>query len=145
MANVGRSDFLEYTNDTFFIKFKINEASIQLDIVNKLNDTVFIDWKKVKYIYLNDTSRTKFENYTTGITDRLHTKTIIDPSKSLIGLLHIQENKIIIGDDHGRRKLRKKALKMNGQSLYIYFPYSIKENSYEILFKFNIKVYPNKT
>lgn len=145
------SERLYFENDTMSISFEFRQKFIHIEVYNKLEDGIRINWDELS-ISDNGVAQ-RVVHYQTGVAriNDVQPPTTIPPKSKLEDGL-IPTNKIIPGNglnlvafkdiyplvDNGHKKTRKYALSKKGQKVVVFFPYYLKGVYHSKTFEFLI-------
>ena len=154
LENPIKSNQLFYENDTLSASFKFSVKGLSLELYNKIDEGIRINWDELSVSENGNAKRIVHKE--TGMTkvNDLQPPTTIPPKTKLEDFIVASDNirfaniygktTMIVKDvypdyDYGNKKTRERILKLKGQRVTLFFPFYIKNIYYSKVFDFYIQ------
>jgi hypothetical protein len=148
------SQNLQFENDTISISFTFHQKDIELELYNKLDDGLKINWNEVS-ISINEQAQ-GIVSYSAATNEIFEPrKPTMIPPRSKFNYTLIPKGKISCTRngqeytysiqnsypqcDYGNKNVRKKVQQLKGQKISIFLPYYLKDLYHSKTFEFTVR------
>lgn len=154
MERPAASETLSYEDDTMSVVFSFQSKFIGLDIYNKSDDGIKINWDEVSMSINGMAQRTLHKETSAYNITEIQAPTTIPPHTRLKdeifpadkvrytssgGVRHVSIDDIYPNQDYGFKKNKEKIMSLKGERVVIYLPYYMRGEFRSKTFEFTIK------